>query len=129
MPVPVPKSDQTQKEFIQQCMSDEIMVADYDDTKQRYAICKTSWDKSKDTSAKKDLYGDIRDRVTVIVCSKTYFTSYLQAFSWTAQNNFKVSEFQETRYAYQFIQKHTASVGKYSIKQLSGITGVTAVLI
>jgi len=41
MPIPKPKDNETQKEFIQRCMADKTMVSEYPDEKQRYAICMT----------------------------------------------------------------------------------------
>ena len=39
MPIPTPRPDESAEEFIERCMSDETMVAEYPDEKQRYAIC------------------------------------------------------------------------------------------
>lgn len=47
MPLPKPDPEETEKEFIGRCMADETMVKDYDDNKQRVAICYSLWNKSK----------------------------------------------------------------------------------
>jgi hypothetical protein len=39
MPIPTPKPTETQKEFVQRCMSDEIMNNEYPDKDQRYSVC------------------------------------------------------------------------------------------
>jgi hypothetical protein len=39
MPIPTPKSDETQKDFVQRCMNDNVMISEYMDKDQRYAIC------------------------------------------------------------------------------------------
>ena len=39
MPIPEPTKNETEKEFIQRCMSDEKMNEDYKDKDQRYAVC------------------------------------------------------------------------------------------
>jgi hypothetical protein len=39
MPIPKPKSDETQKDFVQRCMNDNVMISEYTDKNQRYAIC------------------------------------------------------------------------------------------
>lgn len=39
MPIPTPKSDETQKDFVQRCMNDNVMISEYKDKDQRYAIC------------------------------------------------------------------------------------------
>ena len=39
MPIPKPKPTETQKEYIQRCMSDNTMVTEYKSTDQRYAVC------------------------------------------------------------------------------------------
>lgn len=45
MPIPTPQQTETQKEFIQRCMSDEVMISEYTDKDQRYSICLTQFDK------------------------------------------------------------------------------------
>lgn len=42
MPVPTPEPGESQREFIARCMSDPIMVSEYD-RKQRAAICYRQW--------------------------------------------------------------------------------------
>lgn len=39
MPIPKPKLNQDRAEFIAQCMIDELMVSEYPDIQQRYAVC------------------------------------------------------------------------------------------
>jgi len=39
MPIPKPSKDETTKDFVARCMSNETMVKDYKDNGQRYAIC------------------------------------------------------------------------------------------
>ncbi len=39
MPIPKPNEGETQSEFMDRCMSDETMVSEYPDEKQRYAVC------------------------------------------------------------------------------------------
>lgn len=43
MPIPTPKSDETQKDFVQRCMNDSKMISEYTDKDQRYAICITQF--------------------------------------------------------------------------------------
>ena len=40
MPIPKPNNNESEKEFLDRCMVDPTMVAEYDD-KQRYAICES----------------------------------------------------------------------------------------
>ena len=47
MPIPTPNIDETNEDFIDRCMSDEIMVEDYDDEKQRLAVCNTQLENKK----------------------------------------------------------------------------------
>lgn len=44
MPIPRPHKSETHDDFIGRCMADEVMNAEYGDTKQRYAICQTQWE-------------------------------------------------------------------------------------
>jgi hypothetical protein len=39
MPIPKPKENETDGEFISRCVSDSSMVSEYPDQKQRIAIC------------------------------------------------------------------------------------------
>jgi len=47
MPIPAPHKDEDKKDFMDRCMSDDVMVKEYPDNRQRYAICQTSWDKKE----------------------------------------------------------------------------------
>ena len=47
MPIPKPHKDESKKDFLKRCMSDEIMVKDFEDEKQRFAVCNTQWDEKK----------------------------------------------------------------------------------
>lgn len=43
MPLPQPRADEDQGDFILRCMADETTVREYPDAKQRRAICQTQW--------------------------------------------------------------------------------------
>jgi hypothetical protein len=43
MPIPKPKLDENQEQFIQRCMSDETMVIEYQRNDQRLAVCYVTW--------------------------------------------------------------------------------------
>ena len=47
MPIPKPNLTETADKFIERCMSDEIMLNEYPDQSQRFAICSVSYDKEK----------------------------------------------------------------------------------
>lgn len=47
MPMPKPKKDEKKEDFLKRCMADTVMNDEYDDEKQRYAVCQTIW-KDKD---------------------------------------------------------------------------------
>jgi len=47
MPIPQPKPTESPDKFIERCMSDEIMLNEYPDQAQRFAICSVSYDKAK----------------------------------------------------------------------------------
>lgn len=50
MPIPQPKPDEKQDDFISRCMGDKVMVSDYGDNKQRAAVCHQTWrDRHKKT--------------------------------------------------------------------------------
>lgn len=39
MPIPIPETTESEREFIARCMGNETMVQDFEDNAQRYAIC------------------------------------------------------------------------------------------
>ena len=41
MPIPTPNLNETVSDFIDRCMSDKIMIEDYENEKQRLAVCNT----------------------------------------------------------------------------------------
>lgn len=58
MPIPKPKDGETQDEFMKRCMSDETMISEFPDEKQRYAVCMTQFEEGgerKLKTAKKEI--------------------------------------------------------------------------
>jgi len=50
MPLVKPKDNEEKKDFLARCMGDDVMVEEYEDNDQRYAICNQIWrDKDKDS--------------------------------------------------------------------------------
>jgi len=47
MPIPKPRENEKESEFIGRCMGDEVMNRDYPDSKQRVAVCYNSWREKK----------------------------------------------------------------------------------
>jgi hypothetical protein len=45
MPLPKVRPGEDSREFINRCMSDDIMVKEYEDGKQRFAVCNSIWDR------------------------------------------------------------------------------------
>jgi hypothetical protein len=43
MPLPKPKAEETQEQFISRCMSDNQMMIEYKRQDQRLAICYVTW--------------------------------------------------------------------------------------
>lgn len=46
MPIPNPRKDETREDYVNRCMGETVMVDDYPDNKQRYAVCNVQWRKS-----------------------------------------------------------------------------------
>lgn len=46
MPIPKPQPNEKKEDFLQRCMSDEVMVKDYE-SPQRFAVCRMSYDEFK----------------------------------------------------------------------------------
>lgn len=49
MPIPKPKNNESQNEFMQRCMGDEKMISEYP-TEQRAAICRSSFEENLATT-------------------------------------------------------------------------------
>lgn len=47
MPLPTPQSGESQKDFIDRCMADEVMEDEYPDDNQRIAVCYAQWKGNK----------------------------------------------------------------------------------
>jgi phage I-like protein len=47
MPMPIPTTGESESDFIKRFMADEIMIRDYPDERQRYAICIEQWKNPK----------------------------------------------------------------------------------
>ena len=43
MPLPKPRADEKQQEFITRCMSDGTMMIEYKERDQRLAVCYVQW--------------------------------------------------------------------------------------
>ena len=63
MPIPTPNIDETNEDFIDRCMSDEIMMEDYDDEKQRLAVCNTQLENKKNNNNMEKRIFNIETRV------------------------------------------------------------------
>jgi hypothetical protein len=50
MPIPSPKKDEEQKDFISRCMGNDTMNKEYPDEKQRAAVCYSQWKEKKKKS-------------------------------------------------------------------------------
>lgn len=48
MPLPNPRPNESEDNFMQRCMSDETMREEYPTGTQRYAVCVTQWSKKGD---------------------------------------------------------------------------------
>lgn len=56
-PIPTPRKEEKEDEFIGRCMIDDIMQKEYPDSKQRTAVCYSSW--KKKNLNKISIFGDI----------------------------------------------------------------------
>jgi hypothetical protein len=52
MPLPKPRTDEEKDKFLERAMGDSIMVSDYPDNKQRYAVANSLWEKHIKEKAK-----------------------------------------------------------------------------
>lgn len=48
MPIPSPKKSEKQKDFVSRCMSDKVMLKEFEGNDQRYAVCINKWEKANE---------------------------------------------------------------------------------
>lgn len=53
MPIPSPQTNESRDEFMTRCMSDSVMVDEYEPA-QRYAVCNSKWREKQDDAARQD---------------------------------------------------------------------------
>ena len=59
MPIPKPTNEESKEDFISRCMSDSIMLDEFEDEAQRSAVCHVQWDE-KDKKTEKKLQTNIK---------------------------------------------------------------------
>jgi HK97 family phage prohead protease len=66
MPIPKPKNNETHDEFMKRCMSDSVMIQEFEDEKQRAAVCETQWEDSRNIDIERRIISleDVELRVT-----------------------------------------------------------------
>lgn len=47
MPLSSPHGKQNRKDFMSQCMADDVMGDEFPDSRQRYAVCMSRWQDAK----------------------------------------------------------------------------------
>lgn len=50
MPLPKPRENEAEDDFIGRCMGDETMKDDFPNNAQRFAVCATQWRKKKENN-------------------------------------------------------------------------------
>jgi len=55
MPLPTPNTYESDDDFIDRCMSDDVMIEDFKDEKQRLAVCSTQLEENRKTIWDKNL--------------------------------------------------------------------------
>lgn len=50
MPIPKPQNNESQQDFINRCMQDETMIEEYQDPKQRLAVCTSTYNQENDNN-------------------------------------------------------------------------------
>ncbi len=58
MPIPEPTPGQDKATFLQACMADDTMGAEYPDPAQRYAVCLSQWGKRTGSTPSSSPAGD-----------------------------------------------------------------------
>lgn len=45
MPIPKPRKDESEDDFMQRCMSNKVMLKEFPEKNTRYGVCMTQWEK------------------------------------------------------------------------------------
>jgi len=51
MPIPSPRKDEDKEDFIDRCMTSDVMKREYPKSNQRWAVCQGQWEKKNDVKA------------------------------------------------------------------------------
>jgi len=69
MPIPKPSKKEKEDKYIGDCMSDNQMGKDFPNQKQRYAVCKTTFDRAKKAKASEDInWVDSQEKGYILYC-------------------------------------------------------------
>jgi len=55
MPIPKPTPKEKEDKYIGDCMGDSSMMKEFPNQKQRYAVCKSTFDRAKKSKASEDI--------------------------------------------------------------------------
>lgn len=53
MPLPEPELDESREEFLERCMSDGVMISEFADAAQRFAVCLSLWSEKEEEGGRK----------------------------------------------------------------------------
>lgn len=64
MPLPTPRPNDSRETFLQRCMADPTMTADFPERTQRFAVCVAQWSESR---GNKEYTADVAERLHRVV--------------------------------------------------------------
>ena len=81
MPLPKPKKNEKEDDFLTRCMEDDVMNEEYPDEKQRYAICQSLWDeKTMPMNVERRIFNVEDIELRVIDDEKPKITGYVAKY-------------------------------------------------
>ena len=86
MPIPTPNLNETVGDFIDRCMSDEIMVEDFEDEKQRLAVCNTQLENKKNNNNMEKRIFNVETRVDSTDDGKDVVVGYASVYDSRSNN-------------------------------------------
>ena len=119
MPVK-PEGNETEQEFISRCMSEE--KDSFPETDQRYAVCKSKWD--KENMATEDITDTTDDLETEVAQGFNYATKESEEFA-TLPTTDCMEKHQSAGYTEKYA-KDACSSGKPNDGQQGGVVGMSA---
>lgn len=91
MPIPKPTDKEQRSDFIKRCFNEDVMLKEFPDDTQRYAVCKTTWDEKNEAVTTGDVAQANPTRLGTFLRNKPVSASLLQEDDFTNLIDFVIN--------------------------------------